>query len=566
MPRFPRKGSARPGKGCLVGFGLFWIVFSSVFVAVGVSIAWKSAEHDGRERVPCVIERFEIDAERSRNPPFVPDLLFRYEYGGESRTGTKLWPEKEGDDDYAVIAEVRESLSRGPEGPLASPEGVRTECLVSPDDPADAALVVDKTDRWFGLVFAVFGLCFSFVGVAIVGSGVRAMRRREAVSETGSERSGGLAGVAFAVIFLVAGLAVLFGVVVPKGAEYLAVRGWRETPATVIWSEVAAVRGDDGTTYKVDLFYRYDFEGREHRSNRYNIPGGSSSGREAKEAVVRAHPPGSSLTVYVNPEKPWQAVANRDLGWWCLFALFPVPFIAVGGGMLLWMRKERRGKLREADGFRVPIEGRLEGARVLRSGGKRGCGFAVTLFAAVFWNGIVSVFAVQVLESWRKGDPQWGLTLFLIPFLLVGVGLALLALYSFLAIFAPSFVVELEESDLFPGRETRLHWRRSGGFGLPRDFTLYLVGREEATYRRGTSTSTATSVFHEEVVFHSEHPHEMRSGSAVLRIPADAPPDFKGGNNRIRWFLRIRAVVPRMPDVGDDHELSVRPFQRHELP
>ena len=37
---------------------------------------------------------------------------------------------------------------------------------------------------------------------------------------------------------------------------------------------------------------------------------------------------------------------------------------------------------------------------------------------AVFWNGIVSVFVWQVIESWRSGHADWFLTLFMIPFVL----------------------------------------------------------------------------------------------------------------------------------------------------
>ncbi len=557
-------------KGCLIGFGLLWTALSSIFVVAGLAIFAKSAGRDGWERVSCVIERFEIDAERQRQPPFVPEVRFRYDYAGESRIGTKLWPERKGSDRYAEIAEIREAYALGPEGPMASVEGAVAECRVNAADPDEAALIVESSEGWLGLFFMLFGLCFVLIGAAIVWSGFRGGKRRETLSEGAAENGGRGVAIVFFLIFAGAGLAMLFGLVLPKVAEWLDMRQWHGTPATVIWSDVKEVDGDEGTSYKVDLFYRYEFAGREHRANRYDLMDGSSSGREGSREIARAHPAGSALTVYVDPENPWRAVVKRDAGWWALFVLFPLPFIAVGIGGLWWMRKGRRktfsAELPEHPGLRAPLRESAAAPRILRSRGKRGRAFAGTLCAALFWNGIVSVFAFQIISAWRQGDLHWFMAIFLIPFLLVGLALAALAVYCFFAIFAPVFDIELENADLFPGAVTRLHWRRGGGIGQPRNFILYLVGREEATYRRGTSTSTATSVFFEEVIFESTHPHDMRAGGAELRIPAGAVPSFKGDHNCIRWLLRVRADVPRMPDVGDDHDLTLRPPNRSELP
>ncbi len=570
VARFHASVPGRMNKGCLIGFGLIWTALSSIFVLAGMGMAWKSAGRDSWERVPCVIERFEIGAERLREPPFIPEVRFRYDHAGESRIGTRLWPEKEGSDRYAEIAGIRETLAFGPEGPLASLEGVAAECRVNAADPDEAALIVESSDVWFGLFFALFGLLFVLIGAGIVWSGFRGRGRRhlETLSKKAAENDGRGVQIVFFLIFAGAGFAILFGFVLPKAAEWLDMRQWHETPATVIWSDVREVEGDDGTSYKVDLFYRYEFAGREHRANRYDLLEGSSSDREDSREIARAHPAGSALTIHVDPENPWCAVVKREVGLWALLALFPLPFIAVGIGGLWWMLKGRRRTFSAelpGQGLRTPLRESAAAPRILRSRGKRGCAFAGALCVALFWNGIVSVFAFQIIDAWRQGDAQWFIAIFLIPFLLVGLVLAALAVYCFFAIFAPVFDIELENADLFPGAVTRLHWRRGGGIGQPRNFILYLVGREEATYRRGTSTSTATSVFFEEVIFESTHPHDMRAGGAELRIPAGAVPSFKGEHNSIRWQLRIRADVPRMPDVGDDHDLTLRLPQRGEL-
>jgi hypothetical protein len=65
-----------------------------------------------------------------------------------------------------------------------------------------------------------------------------------------------------------------------------------------------------------------------------------------------------------------------------------------------------------------------------------GAFFGLTL-VALFWNGIVSVFLWQVVASWRQGQPNGCLTAFLIPFVLVGLGLIYAVGRQFLVLFNP---------------------------------------------------------------------------------------------------------------------------------
>ena len=55
-------------------------------------------------------------------------------------------------------------------------------------------------------------------------------------------------------------------------------------------------------------------------------------------------------------------------------------------------------------------------------GGRLGCSIVV----ALFWNGIVSIFLVQMISGWIEGKPDGCMTLFIIPFELVGLGLIVL--------------------------------------------------------------------------------------------------------------------------------------------
>ena len=71
----PTPAKRQPG---LIVFGLIWTAFSSIFLVVGLGIAWKAVTVGGWDKVPCEIERFEIRAEMKKDPVFTPDLVFRY--------------------------------------------------------------------------------------------------------------------------------------------------------------------------------------------------------------------------------------------------------------------------------------------------------------------------------------------------------------------------------------------------------------------------------------------------------------------------------------------------------
>jgi len=299
--------------------------------------------------------------------------------------------------------------------------------------------------------------------------------------------------------------------------------------------------------------------------------------------VTRAHPAGSKLTVFVDADKPWRAVLKRELGGWGLFALFPLPFLAVGvGGMWAMFKKRREGASVSAprsSGHRAAVRAHRLGAKPLpagewvRAGGSRVGVFIGLLFFALFWNGIISFGVRDAFSGLTHGSGGGigrifggGLALFMIPFIVIGAGLLIGALYAFLGIFAPRFELQLAIGDLKPGRSVRLQWRRAGGYGQPKDFTLLLVGREEATYSQGSSNTVAHSIFHEDVLFETTIPQAMDAGGVLLKIPDGAVPTFNGTNNRIVWRVCLHAQVPWLPDLRDEREILVLPLDSNELP
>ncbi|TAE78009.1 MAG: DUF3592 domain-containing protein [Verrucomicrobia bacterium] len=569
----PRVSGRQPG---LIVFGLIWTAFSSVFVVLGLSGLWKAVTVSGWERVPCEIERFEIRANAGKTPAFAADLRFHYEFDGRKYHGSHLWLEKEDGDDYEDLAEIREKFFRGA-------AGRQIECRVNPERPVESALLGSNAGQILGAsCFVVFGLFFVMIGVGLLRLGFKSGGARARSAGSSSDAPPFVTTVFF-LFFAVAGLGLLGGLILPKALDWASMQRWKSVDAEVIWSRVKHKSGSDGATYAVDLFYRYEFDGREYRSNRYDILGGSSSGRSGKEAIVKAHPAKSRLEVFVNPVEPWHAVVKRDLGWWGWFALFPLPFLGIGFGGLWWMlRRKGRSPARSettppSGRFASSARGQGKSSAVAVSGewmavgGGRVKACLGLLFAALFWNGVVSfgvrdAFGGLAGASWIDRISGGGLGLFMIPFVVVGFGLVIATLYTFVAIFGPRYEIQLAEASLKPGKSTIVQWRRVGGWGQPRDFVLLLVGREEATWSQGSSRSTARSVFYEQLLFETTVPLSMLQGRVELRIPDDGVPGFQGRHNKLFWLLSLRAGVPWLPDLRADREFAVVAPTKEELP
>jgi len=184
----------------------------------------------------------------------------------------------------------------------------------------------------------------------------------------------------------------------------------------------------------------------------------------------------------------------------------------------------------------------------------------IALAICVFWNGIVSLFLSDVIRGWQKGRPDWFLTIFLIPFELIGLGLLIAVLYNFLRLFNPRVKLIVSSSAVPLGAAIEVAWVLFGRSGRVRRLRIWLEGREEARYRRGTSTYTDRKTFAEVEVAVLEDPAEMAAGKARLEVPADSMHTFKADNNKILWVLRAQGDIAFWPDVSEEFELTVMPL------
>lgn len=94
------------------------------------------------------------------------------------------------------------------------------------------------------------------------------------------------------------------------------------------------------------------------------------------------------------------------------------------------------------------------------------------------------------------------------------------------------------------------------------NIVICLLFRETATYQQGTDTRTVT---HEEVFEEFAMPGgNFRAGHLIsnvfnMKIPADGMHTLKVRRNQIQWFIRVEAMIPRLPDFVEEKEIIVLP-------
>lgn len=540
------------------------------------------AEH-GWAAVPCRITAGQVAVEppgHDEDRPYVLQVRYTYDYRGRTYTAEVYQRDYTGDAGYAD-ADARLA---------ALPVGGTATCYVNPANPMEAVLA--RRSRTF-VFFALIPLVFVAIGVGGIFFTWRSWwRRRRGVEPAVSEGAPVLAGQAqggasrwkgplglagFLSIFLIIGVVGLYFLFVRPALGILAAKQWAAVPCVIERSDVRSHDSDDGTTYSVDILYRYEVDGRTYRSNRYHFVSGSSSGYDGKRAIVRAHPVGSTRTCYVDPADPTQAVLQRGWASDMWFGLIPLVFVLVGGGgivgTVIYARRPRDASAkpwlpslqRSAPASPYAPASRaaapVAGAVTLRPTTGRWKRLLGMLFFAVVWNGITSVFVVMAVNSHLDGDPEWFLTFFIIPFVLIGLGTVGGVIYSGMAMFNPRVTLTVDRAAVPLGEPMRVTWQLEGAVNRLRHLRITLQGEEEATYRRGTDTVTDNHTFATLPLLETDDTQTILTarGEAQVRVPADTMHSFKADHNQIKWSLHVHGAVPRWPDVKESFDVVVLP-------
>jgi hypothetical protein len=339
---------------------------------------------------------------------------------------------------------------------------------------------------------------------------------------------------------------------------------WREVPCTILTSKVEPHSGSKGgTTYSVEVTYDYVVDDEHHVGNRYKFMSGSSSGYDGKKAIVDRLQPGTQTVCYVDRRDPTEAVIDRGFTADILFGLIPLLFAAIGAGGLfgVFVYKGKPTVPVAAPGIPAAptVVATTKGSVQLKTSSSPAARFGCFLVFALFWNGIVSIFVVQTVSGWKGGHGDGCSTVFLIPFVLIGLLLIGLMVHGFLAMFNPRPTLKLSSSSIALGDLLEVEWETIGNVDRVRSFSITLEGREEATYKRGTSQSTDKSTFAVITLAQANRGKELRRGKAKFTVPADTMHSFKSSHNKFVWAIHVKGDIPWWPDIGEEFPIDVLP-------
>jgi hypothetical protein len=400
------------------------------------------------------------------------------------------------------------------------------------------------------------------------------------ISKSSSFSGGGCGMVILGLFGLVFG-AVGFGTIYYTAGRplyyLLRAQSWRPAECEILFSQVES-SGSKGDTSRISMQYRYTVNDRPYTGKRYDFLVGSDNMDNAGKAeIVAAHRPGQTVACFVDPADPTESVINREFRWKYLmgaafgapFALVPVLFISLA----VWARRkaqQRQAVQMATTGLPMtglPASGLMPttttfgssgGPVVLKPESSRLARLAGMIFLCVFWNGIVGLFTYFEITGNIKGA-NWFIYVFLIPFQVIGLLLLWGVINSALALLNPKPTLTLGADSVPVGGSLTLQWQMSGMVSRLRNLKIVLSGREEAHYRRGTSSYTDKNTFYEVQIAEANDSTRIERGMATISIPRNTMHSFIADDNKIIWSLKVTGEIGFFPDVDETFDILVRP-------
>jgi hypothetical protein len=529
VPSRPPNSNSRSGKGCLVLFGLLFAGMGLAFCYLIASDFWQTGKTYRWTKTPCqILESFISIDEHSQNP-FDLEIQYQYGAGGKKQVSMQTTRKTSRFSDYSKAERLLDQ----------HPNGTHTTCYVNPADPAEAILFRDSL---WEFSFVLIPLLFVAIGSGLAVLAFSKSFGQPVSSSTATSKTGKAFGILFFGVFLLAGIRFLIPVLVRPLVKFVQARHWPEAPCEIISSRVKTSSGSEGSTHRVDILFSYSAGGKVHKSNRYNFSWGSTSGYAGKKAVVKAYPPGRRTTCYINPHDPYEAVLNRNLPSDTWFAVIPLLFIAVGGiGVTSSLRRKTGAE--QTPIKEIPID---TGETLLKPHGGPVLRLIGFFISAAFWNGIVFVFLMEVIHGWRGSRDHiisnlvlWAETLFLLPFLGVGLFLIGAFIYACFDLFARRPILKCSKSVIRAGDSFELRWQYPQST-VPPEISFSLVCEESRETGTGDDRKTTKADLHKSEIFRSNQRMDIRSGTATAQIPVDAQESLKEPNREITWLIRLQ--------------------------
>ncbi|MCW8857870.1 MAG: DUF3592 domain-containing protein [Kangiella sp.] len=170
----------------------------------------------------------------------------------------------------------------------------------------------------------------------------------------GANKAGAGCLTAFGAIFFCAGVGIFLWGLVSIYDAYEA-RGWQPVEATITHVEQVISRGDDSTTYGVNGAFKYEYAGQTYTSSQLNFYTGTDNignyQQDFYRKLKRVKDNQKTITAYVNPDNPNQAVIDKSIRWGMLGfqSIFLFVFGGVGLGIMLFGRYAKKKASKEQE-------------------------------------------------------------------------------------------------------------------------------------------------------------------------------------------------------------------------
>ncbi len=421
----------------------------------------------------------------------------------------------------------------------------------------------------------------------------RYFEKKRGHRRTGSRLFGSVGEAIFFAVLLVLGCGgILSGIAWLVIPEWRVNHGFVEHTCKVIGKRVGEVKSEKGLLFQPEVKIDYEVQGVTYSPYTYDIHHSTRNTRDDAQAAIDVFTEGKSYPCWYDPADPNIAVLVRGYQWWIWPALLiPASFVVIGIGGLVysalhWGRSaERRAaavrSVHAAELFDLPasVDPKYpcipSGGDITSSPGTRlayrlplthspGWTLLGLLAACVAWNGAVSVFVVMAVRSFLAGTPDWLMTLFIVPFLVVGVALVVVfaRLLRQAAGIGPT-LVEISDHPLLPGKGYRLFLSQSGNLTLE-SIEVSLACEEEAVFRQGTNARTESREVFRRSLYACPgaivRPGEPLEAECDLPIPAEAMHSFRASHNQVQWKLIVRGEIAGWHGFERSFPVVVRPL------
>lgn len=393
--------------------------------------------------------------------------------------------------------------------------------------------------------------------------------------------------VMFCGVFGIGGLVGVWLMMVQPVLRAKAAQSWVQAECEITSSHLVKDQDSEGETfYRPQITYRYEVEGRAYESSRYSfLDVASDNDVGAKRRALERYPAGMRTTCWVDPANPASAVLDRELNNDIYWGLIPLTFAVIGFGIAAWViartlrvgqrgdqdsrsrvdergtRTERRTTAKDHPDW-LPHYDPSSGPHTLRPQSRRFLKLLGIAFAAVFWNGIVGVF-IALNAKMHMDDVQpvmrWFMSIFLVPFVLIGLALIGAVIHQFLALFNPRAELTVSAGAVEPGQVLEVSWRLSGRAERIRRLRITLDGVESATYTRGTDTVTDRETFASLPIYETPNSLNMSRGRASLTIPLGTMHSFEAFRNSVLWSVRLHGEISNWPDLDEHFAIVILP-------